>query len=194
MASGFLDLTGLKKLVSLIQGMPDNKSLEYTSDLHVKDGGIDDEQISSGKALVPLTGTEGQVLTRTAGGVGWAKSGGNLLWEGAVNSGTISIPGSSGYDVFGIVGTSRVNRARYYFAALCSRFDNGVVYGGASAYSDNPSTSPGYLTEFGYHASFDAKTDGESWTGNNAPSSFVWSNDASSFNRYAQVTQIWGIG
>ena len=204
------EATYLQQQISAIQeqlenfdlaGSVDNETVEYAAlpgeiepKLRVKDGGIGDDQIASQRALVPMTGAEGQVLSVTeSGGLGWSKSGGKLLWEGAVNSGTISVTESSCYDVFGIVGTARINQAKYYFVTLCSRFDNGVVYGGAATYPDNPAQSPGYLTERGDFASFDARIDGESWIGNNAPSSFIRS-QASNFNSYAQLNQIWGIG
>lgn len=94
-------------------GSVDNETIEYATaageaspKLRVKDGGISDDQIASGKSLVPLSGSTGQVLTRTEGGVGWEApqslidtSSLTLLWEGSATS-SFNAPGSQEYDFF----------------------------------------------------------------------------------------------
>ena len=49
MAKKFLDNTGLSHLIDLIQGMPDDQTIGYTTEagLHVLDGGITPDKISS---------------------------------------------------------------------------------------------------------------------------------------------------
>ena len=95
-----------------LSGSVDNETIEYaaaageaSAKLRVKDGGISDDQIASGKSLVPLTGTAGQVLARTDGGVGWETidtSSFDLLFEGSIayNANSVTISGFSKYDNF----------------------------------------------------------------------------------------------
>ena len=114
------EATYLQQQISAIQeqlenfnlsGSVDNQTIEYAtaageaeSKLRVKAGGIGDEQVASQRALVPMTGSNGQILCTDGSNLVW-KSGvpslanvGKTLWSGTASPGaTITANGIASY-------------------------------------------------------------------------------------------------
>ena len=174
------EATYLQQQISAIQeqlenfdlaGSVDNETIEYStaagevdSKLRVKDGGIDDDQVASGKSLVPISGTDGKFLTIEDGTLEWSRSGlPKKLWSGSYSSNAsrtpISVPSSSDYNSFVIKGGGSDTLYTY---AICNRVGNtDVIFGSASSVDwsngyANASASTG-------NATFCAKTVGEQW-------------------------------
>lgn len=193
----------LSYYTSLVQGMPDGETIEYAAQngqgaksLRVKDGGIDDEQIASGKALVPLTGSTGQVLTRTGSGIGWDAADTSslvLLWEGASN-GQITVPGISNYS-FAIVECSNpVSDARSNsFVGLCGWLTLGnitvLISSGIGMLTDDSGSSANTSSITG----FAAKVSGETLIphfGLGSSTSYLCIVNGS---KSSKVNKIWGV-
>ena len=88
------------------------------------EGFVHEANIDPSYALVPLTGTTGQVLQRTEGGVGWGKSVTPvLLWEGSAHEGSLTINGISGYSFIGVVYSSNNSNNLNSFI-VCRKVDH----------------------------------------------------------------------
>ena len=95
------------------------------------EGFVHSANIDPDYSLVPLTGTVGQVLTRTEGGVGWGDHEVTLLWEGSVSYGSTdtgtTVEGSSKFSTFIIEGRLESSGSGDRAFAIASRVDNFIT-------------------------------------------------------------------
>ena len=111
MAKKFLDNTGLSHLIDLIQGMPDDQTIGYTTEagLHVLDGGITPDKISSLQQLRYEMG-----LGNTLGALPIENGGTGLTSEAAIKEWLESL-----LDLSGGGGGSE-----FYYAQFSARADS----------------------------------------------------------------------
>lgn len=103
-----LETPGTEALVDLVQSMPDNKTIEYTSPdglnkkLSVMDGAITKDKLAQElhDAILPPSGTDGDFLVVSSGAPSWAapKITWRELWSGEWSIGEITIQDVADYD------------------------------------------------------------------------------------------------
>lgn len=152
------------------------------------EGFVREANIAPGSALVPLTGSTGQVLTSTGSGVEWGAIEPKLLWEGSAQSGSITVPGISGYRLIALFVGGTVNYAfqEGWIFLMTDPTDEGNLIGCAILEED------GYYKKFA-EAGFGASISGDVISGviDGNSKNFVYLYDSG--EGYAAIKKIYGV-
>lgn len=124
-----------------LSGSVDNETIEYSTaagevepKLRVKDGGIGDDQITSGKSLISLNGLDGQMPYINNGSISWGQFVFDLLWQGEASwisnsdsNNPITVTNLSKYDLFLVESKNSSGGYTFYEPLIAYRVEGWII-------------------------------------------------------------------